>query len=111
LGGITKKFSSTFKEVPNVLCQHIPYISTLVDNISKGKLKESEYKYLPGDKVNNFKTNEVVIFIVGGATYEEAKCVAELNKRPGFNVVLGGTNIVNSKLFLGEITEYEKNKY
>jgi len=34
---------------------------------------------------------------VGGATFEEAKVVAELNKK-GERIILGGTNIINSKL-------------
>lgn len=45
------------------------------------------------------KPTEIIIFIVGGATYEEAKAVAELNRKGlGYNIVLGGTNIINSKL-------------
>lgn len=43
------------------------------------------------------KPTEIIIFIVGGATFEEAKAVAELNRK-GYNIVLGGTNIINCKL-------------
>ena len=43
------------------------------------------------------KPTEIIIFIVGGATFEEAKAVAELNKK-GYNIILGGTNVINSKL-------------
>ena len=39
---------------------------------------------------------------MGGITYEEAKFVAELNKK-GANILLGGTNIINSKLYFRKI--------
>jgi vacuolar protein sorting-associated protein 45 len=45
-----------------------------------------------------------VVFIQGGATYEEAKEISVLNTRlQGLEVVLGGTHIHNSKSFLAEI--------
>jgi hypothetical protein len=39
----------------------------------------------------------VMVFIVGGATFEEAKLVHELNAaNEGQRIVLGGTSILNS---------------
>ncbi len=44
---------------------------------------------------------EVVVFIVGGTTHEEAKAVSEWNERnPHMRVILGGTGILNSSQFL-----------
>lgn len=45
---------------------------------------------------------EVVVFIVGGTTYEEAKAVHELNERPESNIKvwLGGTTVLNSRSFI-----------
>ncbi len=56
----------------------------------------------------------VIVFIVGGATYEEALCVAEFNnasadkKGPYSNpgrtkIVLGGNHIHNSASFIREL--------
>jgi vacuolar protein sorting-associated protein 45 len=42
--------------------------------------------------------------MVGGATYEEACVVNQLNKEyPGVRIVLGGTTIHNSTSFLEEV--------
>ena len=38
----------------------------------------------------------MIVFIVGGATFEEAKEVKELNQK-GHNIILGGTYVHNTK--------------
>ena len=45
---------------------------------------------------------EIIVFTVGGTTYEEAKAVQELNERPESNVKvwLGGTTVLNSTSFI-----------
>ena len=43
------------------------------------------------------------MFVVGGATYEEAKTVAGINAAtPGVRVVLGGTTVHNAVTFMEE---------
>jgi vacuolar protein sorting-associated protein 45 len=50
------------------------------------------------------RPSEVIVFIIGGVTYEEATKVAELNAAlPHATVVLGGTCIHNSTSFLDEL--------
>ena len=45
-----------------------------------------------------WRPQEIVVFMVGGATYEEAYAVYNLNKTlPGVKIVLGGTTIHNCK--------------
>lgn len=47
---------------------------------------------------------QVIVFMVGGVTYEEACKVAELNSSlPSGNVVLGGSFVHNSTSFLEEL--------
>ena len=41
--------------------------------------------------IYTFTTHSVVVYIAGGATYEEATKVAELNASGGIQVVLGGS--------------------
>lgn len=50
---------------------------------------------------------EVIVFIVGGVTYEEAKTVAELNRRADFPVacILGGSSVQTSTTFLAHLRE------
>lgn len=45
---------------------------------------------------------EVIVFIVGGTTYEESKIVHELNERAesSTRVAIGGTGVINSTLFI-----------
>jgi len=113
LNKFTSKFKQALKDVPNVFTQHEPYICSLIDTLNKSKLKETEFASKVGFYINErpaeIKPTEIIIFIVGGATFEEAKAVAELNKK-GERIILGGTNIINSKLFLGEINEFEKER-
>ena len=52
------------------------------------------------------KPQDVIVFIVGGATYEEARSVAQINaSSPGVRVVLGGTSVHNSTTFLEEVED------
>lgn len=49
--------------------------------------------------------DEIIVFMAGGVTYEEATKVAEFNKtNPGkVRVILGGSTIHNSTSFLEEL--------
>ena len=38
---------------------------------------------------------KVILFFVGGITYEETRAVAMFNRDNGTNVVIGGTSILN----------------
>ena len=43
------------------------------------------------------RPQDIIVFVVGGVTYEEAMAVSILNKTtPGVRVVLGGTTVHNS---------------
>ncbi|KAA3457137.1 vacuolar protein sorting-associated protein 45-like protein isoform X1 [Gossypium australe] len=53
-----------------------------------------------------YRPQEVVIFIVGGTTYEESRSVAQLNaSNSGIRFILGGTAVLNSKRFLKDLEE------
>lgn len=44
------------------------------------------------------RPQDVIVFIIGGCTYEEALAVYQVNRTtPGVRVVLGGTTVHNSK--------------
>lgn len=47
---------------------------------------------------------DVFVFIVGGATYEEAMAVKEINASGTMHVVLGGSCMLNSSGFLKGIS-------
>ena len=55
--------------------------------------------------IYTFTTHSVVVYIAGGATYEEATKVAELNASGGIQVVLGGSYVHNSGTFLEDLDD------
>ncbi|KAJ5701524.1 hypothetical protein N7493_007187 [Penicillium malachiteum] len=94
------------KGVENVYTQHSPRLEVTLQNLIKGRLKEMQYPFLEGSGHTRDKPQDIIIFMVGGATYEEAKMVAQVNaSSPGVRVVLGGTCIHNSTTFLEEVDD------
>jgi vacuolar protein sorting-associated protein 45 len=78
---------------------------SMIEQMVKGKLSETEFPYAT-ESPRDTKTTDIIIFILGGATYQEAKEVAEFNNTSElFNVILGGTTIHNSKSFIAEATD------
>ncbi|KAK0711167.1 Sec1-like protein [Lasiosphaeris hirsuta] len=117
-GGITDLFESTgifggagsrfkgLKGVENVYTQHSPLLETTLQNLIKGKLRDQQYPFVEGGGTTRDKPQDIVVFIVGGVTYEEAKMVAGINaSTPGVRVVLGGTTVQNAATFLEEVDE------
>lgn len=94
------------KGVENVYTQHSPRLEATLQNLIKAKLKEQQYPFIEGCGTTKDKPQEIIVFIIGGATYEEAKIVAQVNAGfPGVRVVLGATTIHNSSTFLEEVDD------
>ncbi|KAK0646043.1 Sec1-like protein [Cercophora newfieldiana] len=117
-GGITELFESTgifggagarfkgLKGVENVYTQHSPLLETTLQNLIKGKLRDQQYPFVDGGGTTRDKPQDIIVFFIGGATYEEAKMVAGINaSTPGVRVVLGGTTIHNASTFLEEVDQ------
>jgi len=114
-GGFLAKMAKQVKRglegVENVYTQHLPLLSQHLDNVTKGKLNTNNYpiaaaKGGPSSAYTPIKPKEIIIFIVGGATYEEATAVSAFNnanQAQGMKVILGGSCIHNSTSFKGEI--------
>jgi vacuolar protein sorting-associated protein 45 len=117
-GGLTDLFESSsifsgardrfkgLKGVENVYTQHSPRLEVTLQNLIKGRLKEQIFPFVEGGGATRDKPQDIMIFIVGGVTYEEAKMVAQVNaSSPGVRVVLGGTSVHNSTTFLEEVDD------
>ena len=117
-GGISDLFESAsifsgardrfkgLKGVENVYTQHSPRLELTLQNLIKGRLREQQYPFVDGGGTTRDKPQDIVVFIVGGVTYEEAKMVAQVNaSSPGVRVVLGGTSVHNSTTFLEEVED------
>lgn len=101
---VKRKYKQAFDNCPNIFAQHEPYIMNIINKIKEGTLRDNEY---PATNLNNFRgvPNEIIIFMVGGCTYEEAQKVDEFNKNSnGTKIILGGSYIHNSRTFLAEIS-------
>lgn len=89
----------------NVYMQHIPDVSSMLAHLSKAGIPNDKYTSV---KINTGYSNEskaakdVVIFVVGGVTYEEARFVHQFNDtmKNKIRVVLGGTSILSTKDYM-----------
>uniref|UniRef100_A0A7N6AV94 Vacuolar protein sorting-associated protein 45 n=1 Tax=Anabas testudineus TaxID=64144 RepID=A0A7N6AV94_ANATE len=100
---ITKQFFKGLKGVENMYTQHQPLLHDTLDQLIKGRLKDSQFPYLGASSLRD-RPQDIIVFIIGGATYEEALTVYNLNRStPGVRIVLGGTSIHNTKSFLEEV--------
>jgi hypothetical protein len=117
-GGISDMFESAgifagardrfkgLKGVENVYTQHSPRLELTLQNLIKGRLREQQYPFVEGGGSTRDKPQDIVLFIVGGVTFEEAKTVSQINaSSPGIRIVLGGTTVHNSTTFLEEMED------
>uniref|UniRef100_A0A8C6TVZ9 Vacuolar protein sorting-associated protein 45 n=1 Tax=Neogobius melanostomus TaxID=47308 RepID=A0A8C6TVZ9_9GOBI len=86
---ITKQFFKGLKGVENVYTQHQPLLHDTLDQLIKGRLKDSQFPYLGPSSLRD-RPQDIIVFVIGGATYEEALTVYNLNRTsPGVRIVLG----------------------
>ena len=99
------RIATGLKGVENVFTQHKPLLSTLLTDLlsTPPKLSEMDYPAM-ADGAAKVRPNHVIVFIVGGATFEEAALIARMNvENPSVCVTLGGTTILNSASFLEDV--------
>ncbi|KAG8235512.1 hypothetical protein J437_LFUL015746 [Ladona fulva] len=91
------------KGVDNVFTQHNPVLKDTLEDLLKGKLREDIYPYL-GNIHMARRPDNIVVFMVGGVTYEESLAVHQLNNNnQRINIVLGGTAVHNFDSFIEEV--------
>ncbi|KAA8546526.1 hypothetical protein F0562_002735 [Nyssa sinensis] len=96
------------KGVENVYTQHQPLLFQTMESITKGRLRDVDYPYV-GNHFQQGRPQEVVIFIVGGTTYEESRSVALQNAiNSGIRFILGGSVVLNSKRFLKDLEDAQR---
>mmetsp|Transcript_29157 Transcript_29157/g.64281 ORF Transcript_29157/g.64281 Transcript_29157/m.64281 type:complete len:592 (-) Transcript_29157:46-1821(-) len=107
---MTKSILTSVQGVSNVYAQHVPVLMDIIQSIVRGKLKMDSHPYLvgkpPGAGMGNDPVPEdIIVFMAGGVTYEEATKIEEFNRtNPGkVRVILGGSTIHNSTSFLEEL--------
>ena len=68
LNKLGSQISREFKGVENVYTQHSPVLKATLESVIKGKMKESEFPFLGS---SNTTSSHIVVYMVGGFTYEE----------------------------------------
>ncbi|KAI3725638.1 hypothetical protein L1987_65429 [Smallanthus sonchifolius] len=105
---IARNMARGLKGVENVYTQHQPLLFQTMESISKGRLRDVDYPFV-GNHFQQGRPQEVVIFIVGGTTYEESRSVALQNSlNSGIRFILGGSSLLNSKRFLKDLEEAQR---
>jgi vacuolar protein sorting-associated protein 45 len=109
---MTKSFMTSVQGVQNVYAQHVPLLMETIQSVIKGKLRRDTHpfvpgsiKSLPGVPPETVIPGEIIIFMVGGVTYEEGTKISEFNQanKGKIQVILGGSTVHNSTSFLEEL--------
>ncbi|EGG15241.1 hypothetical protein DFA_10074 [Cavenderia fasciculata] len=89
--------------VSNIYTQHKPLLFNILNQIQNDKLSIQSFPFI--SQTTKEKPTEIIIFMVGGITFEEAYNVFSFNliNKGGPKIVLGGTSIINCKQFLNEL--------
>ncbi|XP_065565674.1 vacuolar protein sorting-associated protein 45-like isoform X3 [Artemia franciscana] len=100
---MTERFFRGLKGVENVFTQHSPVLKESLENIIKGRPEEN-YAYLKTEYPFGVRPQDIIVFIIGGVTYEESLVAYQMNKTyPGTRVVIGGTTVHNTENFLADL--------
>ncbi|KAL3798233.1 hypothetical protein ACHAW5_008314 [Stephanodiscus triporus] len=108
---LMKSFMSSVQGVSNVYSQHSPVLMDTVEGAAKGKLPGQTHPLVlsGGGASSNVEgmplPQEILIFMVGGVTYEESTKVNQFNQANSgkVRVILGGSTVHNSTSFLEEL--------
>lgn len=105
---VTRMLVKNVKGVENVLTQFKPRLSKILDDLRRGnKLRESDFAFC-GERYKEEPPRKIIVFFVGGATYEEGLIADHHNRsQTGSNVqiIVGGTCIHNFRSFKDEVTQ------
>lgn len=95
---ITRKVIKGLKGVENIYTQHEPMLKETLTDLIKGKLRESHFPFLGHVPQSGNRVQDIIVFTIGGTTYEESLMIQSLNKtHQGIKIILGSTTIHNSK--------------
>jgi vacuolar protein sorting-associated protein 45 len=92
----------------NAFMQHISFLNGLVERLLKGRSRDNETININCNSMNEPKVNNLIVFVFGGITFEEVRDLTLLGNQIGVNIICGGTNIINSKNFLTEMSMINK---
>lgn len=89
--------------VQNVFTQHQPLLKKIISLVKEQRLDAASYPYVVGQPARIAPT-EVILFIVGGITFEESAAIHSLRSE-GFSCILGGTGLIRPEEFIKDILD------
>uniref|UniRef100_F1KXX8 Vacuolar protein sorting-associated protein 45 n=1 Tax=Ascaris suum TaxID=6253 RepID=F1KXX8_ASCSU len=103
---MTKRFIKGLKGVENIYTQHEPFICQLLDSVMKGRLSETAYPHVSAPQ--GARVDNIILFIIGGATYEESRAIHLANERRKTSanapaMLLLSTCMLNARSFIDEL--------
>ncbi|VDP84305.1 unnamed protein product [Echinostoma caproni] len=113
VASLTKRLVKGLKGVDNVYTQHEPLLTEILTDLLKGKLRDTAFPFLSSGTSwasvqSGQRPRKIIVFVVGGATYEEAHAVHKLNaSTPDVDIILGGSFMHNSRTFLEDVCSRE----
>jgi hypothetical protein len=102
LSSFSKSIGQIFREAPNVFTQHKSLMRKVIESAQQNKLDEVQYPY--AEFSTKEKVKSVVVVLLGGATYQEAREAAELK------ATLLTSITINSKVFIADIINLSNTK-
>ncbi|CAH8518176.1 unnamed protein product [Heterobilharzia americana] len=114
MASLKKRLVQELKGVDNVYTQHEPLLVEILNKLIKGQLRDASFPSLATGTCwktvpSGQRPKEVIVFFVGGVTYEEACSVHKINcSTPDVDIILGGTCVHNSRTFLQEVSAVTK---
>ncbi|KAJ1609568.1 putative vacuolar protein-sorting protein VPS45 [Cryptosporidium canis] len=87
----------------NIYIQHKTLLYYILENLAKGKLKNSRFPATSDDYNPSKKPLKVMVFVIGGITLEESRDINVIRNLYDIDIVAGGTNLLNSNLFLKDL--------
>eukprot|EP01071_Lankesteria_metandrocarpae_P008460 Lankesteria_metandrocarpae@DN4967_c0_g1_i3.p1 len=110
--------------VENVYTQHKSLLASTVETLIRGRLKDADFPLAqgvhvagndqqllvnnappPSGELSGARFRDVIVFVLGGATYEESRDMKQLAKQFDCRIVLGGSTIHNTSTFLADIAQ------
>ena len=118
-GGVSARKSDLFKEqvsvrgllhavkttvggVDNIYTQHKPLLVETLTAAASGDLKTTTHPFIDpaASSTAKQKYRHIVVYILGGATYQESAACDELSRKLGIRIILGGSTMLRSNQFM-----------
>lgn len=96
----TNLFSKFKDDDRNIYERYVPKIVEVVNGLLKGKLKKTDYGTFNSTKFEDSKRTtkrKVVVFVIGGVTYQEDRELQASANNNNFEVIVGSNIVINSE--------------